>query len=81
MMVMASTVLQCTGDEVEFEQVAPSAILDQCLRAGVHSYFHVNVPGKKRMQFCQAARGPFAAAGAGWLYLFLLFPVQRVPAT
>ena len=27
--------LQCTGDEIEFEQVASSSILDQCLRPGV----------------------------------------------
>ena len=35
MMVVVSTVLQCTGDEMEFEQVASSSMLDQCLRAGV----------------------------------------------
>ena len=37
-----STVLQCTGDKMKFEQVASSSILDQCLRAGVQ-LLNVNV--------------------------------------
>ena len=44
MVVVVCTVLQCIGDELEFEQVASSAIVDNCLRADVQvSQPHVNV--------------------------------------
>lgn len=42
MVVVLSTALHCTGDEMAFEQGASSSIIDQCLRAGAQ-LLHVNV--------------------------------------